>query len=163
MWCFCVGSCGGKTPLLILQKRWLFFCQSVYRVVFFVYTMTANGLQLPEGGDFTTELHLKNCTSNIHKTVLRSTEPPLLGRCCYRQWFCLLIPCPPCFQRFLQSNYLLRKTIFCQLAMSGRERFNFCEAREFFSVLPCVCFWHIFLFAGRLSSLPPAGTRTAMC
>ena len=24
-----------------------------------------DGLQLPEGGDFTTELHLENCISNI--------------------------------------------------------------------------------------------------
>ena len=55
-----------------------------------LFTIGGNGLQLPEGGDFTHQLSFGGLPSNIHKTVLRSTSPPLLGRCCYK-----LAICPP--------------------------------------------------------------------
>lgn len=97
------------------------------------HSLATNGSQLPEGGDLRTNFHPENCRSNIHKTVLRSTSPPLLGRCCYRQWFCLSCQCPPCFQRFYCPFNCPEKRFYLS-AMSGRERFNYCEAREFFSV-----------------------------
>ena len=55
-----------------------------------------------------------------------------------------------CLSTIFTVRILVPKNDFFLSAMSGRERFNFCEAREFFTVLPCVCFWHSFLFAGRL-------------
>ena len=45
-------------------------------------------LRLGEGGDFTTELSYEAHTSNLRKTVLRSTEPPLLPNRCYQLPFC---------------------------------------------------------------------------
>jgi len=36
---------------------------------------------------FSTKLHTKHQTSNLVKTVIRSTEPPLLPNACYSQWF----------------------------------------------------------------------------
>ena len=48
-----------------------------------------NGLRLGEGGDFTTELSYEAHTSNLRKTVIRSTEPPLLPNRCYQLPFCL--------------------------------------------------------------------------
>ena len=50
----------------------------MYRLV----TVVANGLALPEGGDFE-ELHSQSSTNFDRSTKLDlSTEPPLLGRCC---------------------------------------------------------------------------------
>lgn len=117
----------------------------------------------PKVAILSTNFHTENCRSKINKTDLRSTSPPLAGRCCYRQWFCLSWQCPPCFQRFSQSVYLSRKTIFCLSAMSGRERFNFCEAREFLLSYRAFAFGISFCLRVGFSSLPPAGTRTAMC
>jgi len=48
-----------------------------------------NGLRLGEGGDVTTELSYEAHTSNLRKTVIRSTEPPLLPNRCYQLPFCL--------------------------------------------------------------------------
>lgn len=46
-----------------------------------------NVLQLPEGGDFEA-LHCQPSTNFDRSTKLDlTTEPPLLGRCCYSQWF----------------------------------------------------------------------------
>ncbi|TAF72054.1 MAG: hypothetical protein EAZ53_17075, partial [Bacteroidetes bacterium] len=36
---------------------------------------------------FTTKLHTKHQSSNLAKTVIRSTEPPLLPNPCYSQCF----------------------------------------------------------------------------
>jgi len=45
--------------------------------------IAANGLQLPEGGDFEA-LHCQPSTNFDKCTKLDlTTEPPLLGRCCY--------------------------------------------------------------------------------
>jgi hypothetical protein len=45
-------------------------------------TITANDLQLPEGGDFGA-LHFQPSTNFDRSTKLDlTTEPPLLGRCC---------------------------------------------------------------------------------
>ncbi|MCZ2356445.1 MAG: hypothetical protein LC115_07120 [Bacteroidia bacterium] len=45
--------------------------------------MSLNGLQLPEGGDFGV-LHCQPSTNFDRSTKLDlTTEPPLLGRCCY--------------------------------------------------------------------------------
>jgi hypothetical protein len=50
MWCFCVGSCVGKTPLLILRSVGILSSVSVGRVV--GPTLAPNGFGLGEGGDF---------------------------------------------------------------------------------------------------------------
>ena len=52
MWCFCVGKWVGETPLLILQKRWLFsfsFCR--FMLVLSSFTMRHNVLQICDGGE----------------------------------------------------------------------------------------------------------------
>jgi hypothetical protein len=47
--------------------------------------ITPNGLQLPEGGDFEA-LHCQPSRNFDRSTKLDlTTEPPLLGRCCYAQ------------------------------------------------------------------------------
>jgi hypothetical protein len=52
-------------------------------------TMRHNGLQLPEGGDYEA-LHCQPSTNFDRSTKLDlTTEPPLLGRCCYKLPFCL--------------------------------------------------------------------------
>ncbi len=49
--------------------------------------MSGNGLQLPEGGDFEA-LHCLPRTNFDRCTKLDlTTEPPLLGRCCYVPYF----------------------------------------------------------------------------
>src|SRR5690606_3433321 len=56
----------------------------------FLY-LTANGLQLPEGGDLEAP-HCQPSTNFDRSTKLDlTTEPPLLGRCCYA--FALLSAC----------------------------------------------------------------------
>ena len=56
------------------------FCLSVLRFA----TLTANGLQLPEGGDYEA-IHCQPSTNFDRSTKLDlTTEPPLLGRCCYK-------------------------------------------------------------------------------
>jgi len=50
-----------------------------------VLTLAANGLQLPEGGDCEAP-HCQSGTNFDRSTKLDlTTEPPLLGRCCYGQ------------------------------------------------------------------------------
>ena len=65
----------------------------MYSIYFLVVVssikMPYNGLRLGEGGDFTTELSYEAHTSNLRKTVIRSTEPPLLPNRCYQLPFCL--------------------------------------------------------------------------
>jgi len=47
------------------------------------FTITANGWQLPEGGDFGA-LHCQPSRNFDRRTKLDlTTETPLLGRCCY--------------------------------------------------------------------------------
>src|SRR5690554_532655 len=49
--------------------------------------MYANVLQLSDGGDFEA-LHCQPSTNFDRSTKLDlTTEPPLLGRCCYSQYF----------------------------------------------------------------------------
>ena len=51
--------------------------------------MRHNVLQLNEGGDFEA-LHYQPSTKFDRSIKLDlTTEPPLLGRCCYKQWFFL--------------------------------------------------------------------------
>jgi len=48
-----------------------------------LFTLTDNVLALPEGGDFKA-LHCQPSTNFDRSTKLDlTTEPPLLGRCCY--------------------------------------------------------------------------------
>jgi len=62
----------------------LFFCSDYKQCRF---AMTANGLQLPEGGDFEA-LHCQPSRNFDRSTKLGlTTEPPLLGRCCYKLAF----------------------------------------------------------------------------
>src|SRR5690606_20980637 len=67
-WFFSVGFCVGKNQMCHLRVGCLF-------------TLTHNGLQLPEGGDFEA-LHCQPSTK-----LDLTTEPPLLGRCCYATYF----------------------------------------------------------------------------
>jgi len=54
----------------------------MYRFSTVFFTMTANVLQLPEGGDFEA-LHCQPSTNFDRRTKLDLTpETPLLGRCC---------------------------------------------------------------------------------
>jgi len=49
--------------------------------------VAGNGLQLPEGGDFGA-IHCQPSRNFDKSTKLDlTTEPPLLGRCCYRAFF----------------------------------------------------------------------------
>jgi len=49
MWCFCVGKWVGKTPLLILQKRWLsYFSVELSVGLRCLFTMRHNVLGLKE-------------------------------------------------------------------------------------------------------------------
>jgi hypothetical protein len=51
------------------------------------FTLTHNGLQLPEGGDFEA-IHCQPSRNFDRSTKLDlTTEPPLLGRCCYSLCF----------------------------------------------------------------------------
>jgi hypothetical protein len=56
-------------------------------IVFLSLSIGTNVLQLPEGGDFEA-LHCQPSTNFGRSTELDlTTEPPLLGRCCYRAFF----------------------------------------------------------------------------
>jgi hypothetical protein len=66
-------------------------CRSVYvcrlMVALSGFRVADNVLQLPEGGDFEA-LHCQPSTNFDRSTKLDlTTEPPLLGRCCYRLAF----------------------------------------------------------------------------
>ena len=66
-------------------------CRSVYvcrlMVALSGFRVADNVLQLPEGGDFEA-LHCQPSTNFDRSTKLDlTTEPPLLGRCCYAQFF----------------------------------------------------------------------------
>ncbi|WP_286432554.1 hypothetical protein, partial [Myroides odoratimimus] len=61
-----------------------FFIYQCLTVMLVSFTMPANGLQLPEGGDFEA-LHFHLSINFDRSTKLDlTTEPPLLGRCCWR-------------------------------------------------------------------------------
>jgi len=53
------------------------------------FTMTANGLQLPEGRDFYRKTSFGELNFRLAQMCLRSTKPRLLGRCCYKLVFFL--------------------------------------------------------------------------
>src|SRR5690606_8415023 len=78
---FCVGLCGfANVPFV----RWLFllFLSSSFLSLSLSFRVSANGLQLPEGGDFGA-LHCQPSTNFDRSIKLDlTTEPPLLGRCC---------------------------------------------------------------------------------
>lgn len=109
-----------------------------------------------------TNFHTKNQSSNLRKTVLRRTSPPLAPNPCYRQWFCLSCQCPPCFQRFY-SPLTCPENGFCQSAMSGRERFNFCEARRVFFCLTVRLLLAYFFVCGSALALCRPQERGRQC
>ena len=78
-------------------------------------------MRLGEGGDFTTEISYEAHTSNLRKTVIRSTEPPLLPNRCYQLPFC---PSEIVSLRFCKVCLLRTGAVACTL-------FCFC----------CVCLW----------------------
>jgi len=51
-----------------------------------------NGSRLGAGGDFYHYLSYEAESSNLRKTVKRSTEPPLVPNRCYGQVFCPTVP-----------------------------------------------------------------------
>jgi len=91
-WFFGVGFVCRQKPnvldravgfLLVSFMQQKFLCHSV--VCFGLFTMNANDLQLPEGGDLEA-LHCQPSSNFDRSTKLDlTTEPPLLGRCCYSQ------------------------------------------------------------------------------
>jgi len=68
---------------VLMFKFW-----SVYRLWNGRPTIGYNSVICAMGGDFTTELSYEAHTSNLRKTVIRSTEPPLLPNRCYQLPFC---------------------------------------------------------------------------
>jgi len=88
-----VGFVRWVAALLILQKRWHFVFHFSVRLLSVVssFRVRHNVLQLPEGGDFGA-LHCQPSRNFDRSTKLDlTTEPPLLGRCCYA--FALLFLC----------------------------------------------------------------------
>jgi hypothetical protein len=68
---------------LILAISWI-------TLSWFLFLISSNGLQLPEGGDFEA-LHFQLSTNFDRSTKLDlTTEPPLLGSCCYAVGFLFL-------------------------------------------------------------------------
>ena len=53
---------------------------SVVHIAGSFFRLAGNGLRLGEGGDFTTELSYEAHTSNLRKTVIRSTEPATFAK-----------------------------------------------------------------------------------
>ena len=48
-----------------------------------VFSISANVPQLPEGGEFEPQNYQQKMNLNRNKNPDLTTEPPLLGRCCY--------------------------------------------------------------------------------
>jgi hypothetical protein len=95
-----------RCPIAIWSVCWspvkmvyfLFFSLQFDVVVSF-FTLAGNVLQLPEGGDFEA-LHCQPSRNFDRCTKLDlTTEPPLLGRCCYAQGFISV-----CVLRFLKYS-----------------------------------------------------------
>ncbi len=95
------------TPFIARRVMLTLFVRSVLKI-------SDNGLRLGEGGDFTTELSYEAHTSNLRKTVIRSTEPPLLPNRCYQLPFCLseVLSCRACTE-LLHCPRVLACTLFC--------------------------------------------------
>lgn len=51
-------------------------------LTFFFFKHAANGSRLGEGGDFTTNDHMRHTLQNLQKVVIRGTEAPLLPNRC---------------------------------------------------------------------------------
>jgi hypothetical protein len=85
------SACGLHCSSFNFAKGWHFVvrCQHESLMLERSSSLAGNGLRLGEGGDFTTELSYEAHTSNLRKTVIRSTEPPLLPNRCYQLPFCL--------------------------------------------------------------------------
>ena len=92
--------------------------------------MSVNVLRLGEGGDFTTELSYEAHTSNLRKTVIRSTEPPLLPSRCYQLPFCPseLLSCQVCTE-LLPCPRALACTLFCFFSGGRCDEKNKCECK----------------------------------
>ena len=111
----------------------VFTRQLIARVVALKWHITVSGLA--KVAIFSTKLHTKHSTSNLVKTVIRSTEPPLLPNPCYAfVVFCPLLPLCVCLVAlldFLALDYVLKKNTnvppkavaHCQIiCLSGRGR-----------------------------------------
>ena len=81
-----VGLCVGVCKCAVLCVGCPFFFQSLsskLSAVVCLFTLGGNVLQLPEGGDFEA-LHCQPSTNFDRSTKLDlTTDPPLLGRCCW--------------------------------------------------------------------------------
>jgi hypothetical protein len=77
---FCVGCGRGNSSFNFVKRGRIFL--SVQSG-----TLACNVLRLGEGGDLKHSLPYEAHTSNLRKTVLRRTEPPLLpNRCVRLEW-----------------------------------------------------------------------------
>jgi hypothetical protein len=75
----------------IITVMSVIFCSKLV-ILHCLNTIGGNGSQLPEGGDFEA-LHCQTSTNFDRCTKLDlTTEPPLLGRCCYALAFLSLQP-----------------------------------------------------------------------
>ncbi len=77
------------SPKVNVLQCGLAFCFSLFRFMSAVSSVrvACNVLQLPEGGDFYYKCSCGEPMFDLPQMYLRSTEPPLLGRCCVRpEW-----------------------------------------------------------------------------
>jgi hypothetical protein len=71
-----------------------------------------NVSRLGEGGEFTHQLLFEAPNSNLRKTVLRSTSPPLAPNQGYNQWFCLAATCPPNHSNLIYNLIAIELLLF---------------------------------------------------
>jgi len=104
--------------------------------------MTHNVLALGEGGDFHHKCSYEAHTSNLRKTVIRSTEPPLLPNRCYVLPFFRSMVCQVCTMSALSLCVgLVALLIFLGLACAVAKK-QMCHQMRWH-------LWHKIIFKGR--------------
>ena len=103
-----------KPTLFAFQLPQSYSINGIFRLTSRFVNISDNGLRLGEGGDFTTELSYEAHTSNLRKTVIRSTEPPLLPNRCYQLpfWPSKVLSCQVCTE-LLHCPRAMACTLFC--------------------------------------------------
>ena len=98
-------------------KMVYFFCLSVRycQVARSSVTLGANVLRLGGGGDLNHKCLYEAHTSNLRKTLIRSTKPPLLPNRCYRLAFLSVVG----YNHFYVFRCCHLSIVFCQACVSG--------------------------------------------
>ena len=101
----CCNLCRFRVGLqLFLFCEGLAFCLSFYCSFYVgcvIFRVAGNGLRLfGVVADFSTKVQSKNCTWTYHKTVIRSTDPPLRQNRCYLLGFFRSVLCSVKFELF---------------------------------------------------------------